>query len=102
MTNTDQKTPTEEMYDRGFGTGHPMDLRPTQVKVVSSINAEGYEIHNVLQRLTKAGQIVGALEPIPFTMCGLNLARAGTPYNEGRTTCSRCATLAAYKIVAIY
>lgn len=102
MTDTDQRTPSEEMYDRGFGTGHPMDLRPTQAKVDYGPDEDGFQVHNILRRLTKAGEIIGALEPIPMTMCGLRLDSEGEPYNEGRTTCSRCAMLAAYKIVAIY
>lgn len=105
MTDTKPQTPTEEMYERGFGTGHPMDLRPTQVKVgvgSTGAGAIGAQIHNILHRLTKTGEIIGVVEPVPLTMCGLSLDKEGDPYNEGRTTCSRCAMLAAYKIVAVY
>lgn len=102
MTDTDQQTPAQDMYSRGFGTGHPMDLRPTQVRVDHSQDEGGFQVHNILHRLTKTGEIIGALEPAPLTMCGLRLDHEGEPYNEGRTTCSRCAMLAAYKIVGIY
>lgn len=105
MTDTKPQTPTEEMYERGFGTGHPMDLRPTQVKIEYGRDwpaEDGFQVHNILHRLTKTGEIIGVVEPVPLTMCGLRLDKEGEPYNEGRTTCSRCAMLAAYKIVAVY
>lgn len=93
---TDTKTPTEKMYDRGFGTGHPMDLRPTQIKTNSG------EVHNILRRVTDLGMIVGALEPTPVTMCGLMIHDEGEPYNGGVTTCTQCGNLAAYRVVSVY
>lgn len=93
---SETKTPTEKMYERGFGTGHPMDVRPTQVEVDSG------EVHNILRRVTDMGMIVGVVEPIPMTMCGLKLDNEGVPYNSGITTCTRCAILAAHKVVSVY
>lgn len=81
------------MYDRGFGTGHALDLRPIQVDL------DG-DIHNVLQQVTAAGALVGATEPVPVTMCGLRLDTTGQPYEGGPTTCDRCGYLAAWKVVA--
>jgi hypothetical protein len=84
---------SETMYDRGFGTGHMLDLRPTQVQIDS-------EIHNVLQEVTMAGTLVGATEPSPMTMCGLRLDNQGDTFDGGPTTCNRCGILAAWKVVA--
>lgn len=81
------------MYDRGFGTGHALDLRAIQVDL------DG-EIHNVLQRITAAGSLIGATEPAPVTMCGLRLDNVGDPYDGGPTTCGNCGYLAAWKVVA--
>ena len=84
---------TETMYDRGFGTGHALDLRPTQVTIND-------DIHNVLQQVTVAGSLIGATEPTPMTMCGLRLDSVGTPYDKGPTTCNQCGILAAWGVVA--
>ena len=82
------------MYDRGFGTGHMLDMRPTQ----ADINGE---IHNVLQRVTQVTQLIGSTEPAPMTMCGLRLDDVGEPYQSGITTCDRCGILAAYKVLSV-
>jgi hypothetical protein len=85
---------SDTMYDRGFGTGHMMDLRPTQADI------DG-QVHNVLQRVTAAGSLIGATEPAPLTMCGVRLDKVGVPYDSGPTTCDSCAILAAYRVLAV-
>lgn len=88
----DPETPPS-MYDRGFGTGHWGDLRPTQVQLDD-------EVHNVLLELTNVTAILGAFEPVPMTMCGIRLDDDGEPYNRGVTTCERCAILSAWRVVS--
>lgn len=80
------------MYERGFGTGQVLDMRATQADI------DG-EIHNVLQRATVAGSVIGSTEPAPVTMCGIRLDEVGEPYQSGPTTCDRCGLLAAWRVV---
>jgi hypothetical protein len=82
-------TMNETMSERGFGTGHIMDLKPTQAQI-------GDEIHNVLM---SPSVLAGAGIPQPMTMCGLGLFDRGDPVN-GRTTCDQCGNLAAWDVWA--
>lgn len=111
MTTETPLSPTKKMYEAGFGTGHGLDLRPTQVAIEKDDPRDEPEIHNILRQVTRMGLVAGAFEPIPMTMCGIRLEdfknppygirRDASPYNSGVTTCSQCAILAAWQIVSV-
>lgn len=110
MTDTEHKSPNQHMYDAGFGTGAGGDLRATQVKIPTQEEEDGFLIHNILGEMTSVTGIIGVLEPIPMTMCGIQLQSRKPPYGivdeatayiGGATTCSQCAILAAWRVVSV-
>ena len=83
-----------------WGTGHPLDLKPTQVQFPDGVQFDG-EIHNVLGVETAASTTFRCTKPVPATMCGIRFVDGCKPYDRGPTTCRRCGLLAAYRVSGV-